>query len=872
MKKRILSILLTLCMVLMLVPATAFADELLIKGDVDFDGQVSILDATRLQNYLEGLESFTKEQLVVADFNGDGVVNYSDLTELQSYIELPVIDITVENGKATACGTEISKAALHTRVTLTANSPSDDMEFDKWIVNEGGVTLADASSATTTFTMLLLEPVSVTATYKPLSASETGSLAITVDGFQVGNTPNDTTLSFVSTNLGVTFSADDIASVSWQKYRFNGTHYDWYLISNTEVFEADTRYKICISMDNKGLTEAPAVTVNGNTPESCRIATQNGVPIQLQATCELGTPAPAPTITINGPDVICAEENYYFTATASEGVTFDELFGLGYGIDDYCSLTLGQEADGTAWGVVQTYYYSADSFELTVSGTTEDRMPVSAAKTVQVSPEHIYVDGVCGCGAVQPTLAITIDGFEVGNTPNDCTYTFDSTIPGVTFSKDDIKNVGWEKFVFDGYDYIPITVNNTEVFEADTSYRCAIELDNKGLDTVPAVTMNGKTPEYCAIVTKDGVPVALQMSCEFGTPPERSQYTITYEGGEGAEGSIPAGVKARGEDFTLSSDTFTREGFVQTGWVDKETGAIYELGATFDEDRDVTFYPVWEKLVTVTAGFTTTVALGDAGEPGETTFELGLIDSEGYELTFDDQFIGAEITTDGAGSYSGTMTITATEKWLYKMLYEGAFIRQYDGEEAGWTYDDTVWGVRLYMPEVAARSADAVQYSLLLYPTCLTDDGRFDLDLNAGPVDEMTFTNTYTAHAYELNHDADGHWDECTGCGDKQNEEAHKYGDWTVTKEATETAVGEKEHTCTVCGYTETAEIAKLPATTDPSNPTDPSKPTESNPNTGALDKVPQTGDNSNMILWIVLLFASGLGVTGTVVYSKRKI
>ena len=69
---------------------------------------------------------------------------------------------------------------------------------------------------------------------------------------------------------------------------------------------------------------------------------------------------------------------------------------------------------------------------------------------------------------------------------------------------------------------------------------------------------------------------------------------------------------------------------------------------------------------------------------------------------------------------------------------------------------------------------------------------------------------------------------------------------------------------------TEPDPIKPDPIKPDPTEP-DPTEPTESDPNTGAPDDVPQTGDNSNMILWIALLLASGLGVTGTVVYSKRK-
>ena len=112
--------------------------------------------------------------------------------------------------------------------------------------------------------------------------------------------------------------------------------------------------------------------------------------------------------------------------------------------------------------------------------------------------------------------------------------------------------------------------------------------------------------------------------------------------------------------------------------------------------------------------------------------------------------------------------------------------------------------------------------------------------------------------------DSINHWKECS-CGDKADVAAHSFK-WVVDKEATATKKGSKHEECKVCGYQRPA--VEIPAAGSTTKPTD---PTESNPNTGALDDVPQTGDNSNMILWIVLLLASGLGVTGTVMYSKRK-
>ena len=467
---------------------------------------------------------------------------------------------------------------------------------------------------------------------------------------------------------------------------------------------------------------------------------------------------------------------------------------------------------------------------------------------------------------VQGSLAITEDGFEVGNTPADCTFSFESTIPGVTFGKDDVEFVDWKKYFEEsgGNRWEPIY--ETEAFEAGASYRITMYLDNKGLTEAPAVTVNGKTPEDCTIETSNGVPIQLQIDSTLGTPPEPSQYTVTYDGGEGSDPVTD--VKTHGEPLTLRGETFTMDGFVQTGWVDKETGAAYRLGDTYTENADVTLNPVFEKIITLTVPYTTTVALGDVGVPGEKTFTLALIGDSAPDKDKSNVTITGSVTTNGKGSYNGTLTITGTERTLWDMLSEGAFVQQVDAGEDGWTVDDTVWGVLMEeIPVAYAMGDDAIAsgYTAYVVPASIDGNGYYYIDWENLQAADMAFTNTYTAHDYALKHDATHHWDECA-CKDVQNKELHKYGDWKVTKEATQTAKGEKEHTCTICGYTETAEIAKLPATTEPTNPD-----TDTKPDTKPGKDNPATGDNSHMALWIALLLVSGAGVIGTTVYGKKK-
>ncbi|MCI7741762.1 MAG: InlB B-repeat-containing protein [Clostridiales bacterium] len=657
MKKRVLSILLCLCMVLMLCPVTAFADE----------------NYTVTQNFKYGTYSFAGDEPspIVSSVYPHLGINLGHIENCAPYEFV---------------GWKESVSGTIYKPDYAIESVLGDMTFDAVYQVQGG-------------------------------------LAITVNGFQVGKTLADCTYSFESTIPGVTFSADDVQSVVWARSIFDGVSFAWEPIGNYEAFEAGVSYRIQMNLDNKGLNTAPAVTVNGKTPEYCTIATRDGVPIQLQIGCTLGTPA-LPPITIDGPDVVCAQQDYEFTVTPPAGVTLDKEFGYDTGMKGG-GADLTVDADGVGHGTVLTEWYDLNtgSFTLNAHGTTADGTPVTGTKTVQVSPEHIFVDGVCGCGAVQ-------------------------------------------------------------------------------------------------------------------------QYTVTYDGGEDSDPVTD--VKTHGKDLTLRGETFTMDGFVQTGWVDKE-GAVYKLGATYTADQDVTLYPVFEKLITLTVPYTTTVELSDVGVPGEKTFTLALIGDSAPDLDKSDVSITGSVTTNGKGSYNGTLTFTGPERTLWHLLSEGAFVQQVDAGADGWTVDDTVWGVLMEEIPVAYAMGDdatASGYTVYVVPASIDGNGYYYIDWENLQTADMAFTNTYSAHVYELKHDATHHWDECA-CKDVQNKELHKYGDWKVTKEATKTAKGEKEHTCTVCGYTEKVEIPKL----------------------GTVN----TGDNNSFALWAALFTLSAAAVTVMVSAGKKK-
>ena len=130
----------------------------------------------------------------------------------------------------------------------------------------------------------------------------------------------------------------------------------------------------------------------------------------------------------------------------------------------------------------------------------------------------------------------------------------------------------------------------------------------------------------------------------------------------------------------------------------------------------------------------------------------------------------------------------------------------------------------------------------------------------------------------EWKYDSTNHWHECED-GEKADITAHNFK-WIIDKEATTAEKGSKHEECTVCGYKKTA--VDIPAIGFGSSSDDEAnKPTNTvsseNSSADQTNKPintasPKTGNTDNMILWIVLLIAGGGAfITATAVDRKKK-
>ena len=237
--------------------------------------------------------------------------------------------------------------------------------------------------------------------------------------------------------------------------------------------------------------------------------------------------------------------------------------------------------------------------------------------------------------------------------------------------------------------------------------------------------------------------------------------------------------------------------------------------------------------------------------------------------SFDNWTITKEPTTTETGSRERTCSIckyTQTETLP---------VHTHDVHDEAWKYDETEhWQECSCGERLNVADHDLSEWRVTK-PATETEEGSRERGCTVCEYVQVEIIpeigHEHGIHDETWKYDKTQHWQECS-CGEKLNVANHTYGDWKVTKEATETEAGSRERGCAVCEYVQTEAI---PAT-ETGEPTDSTDPTDSSDSQGQQDPSgdtgsPQTGDSSNMMLWISLMLASCGGVLGMLLYRRKK-
>ena len=189
--------------------------------------------------------------------------------------------------------------------------------------------------------------------------------------------------------------------------------------------------------------------------------------------------------------------------------------------------------------------------------------------------------------------------------------------------------------------------------------------------------------------------------------------------------------------------------------------------------------------------------------------------------------------------------------------------------EAGKTYHYGVY-VTAYTADISPDATLKINGQEVNY-TRIGDDG----DTQSFWVEtELTMIPTADSHTHSYGtawkYDDTNHWHECQ-CGDKADTAAHTFK-WGIDKAATKEATGIKHEECTVCGAkrSENTVIDKLPDGGNTGNTGSGDNNTDK-PGKDDSTKSPQTGDSSNLIGWLAALFVSGGVLTVLGIASRKK-
>ena len=763
--------------------------------------------------------------------------------------------ITVNGGTASVgAGTAVTKATAGTVITLTVDEsaiPAGKV-FDKWEVVSGGVTITDGK-----FTMPE-SAVEINATYKdaPVIPTEITEVDATVAEPVVGGTP-----STVATTTGTDYT---VFVSGWYDEEEN----------TVSVFEAGKTYTLEVGFTPKeGYVLAGSktlnATINDKEAEYLSRNTINGT-----VTCFIRYTIPAvvpteinisklPSLTV-GDKITKAMAKNVFPA----GLTFIDntpyvavINSMGF---------IGQPTEAEA----DTNYYLYGTWELKdyteipdasqyvvkYNGTALTYTPNNLLRDNEQSGYYFYKsnnDGKIYCnvwiylGKAAPAQSPTeYDITVIGGTASvgaGTAVTKATTDTVITLTVDESAIPAGK--VFDKWEVVSGGVTITDGKFTMPANAVEIRATYKDAPVIPteinSITIEGLLAPQYGMGVKEYDDNVVEEKIKNGSITVNGQVGIDEDFGN----IWSDGARTYHKDESIFDNVpeyyytakFEEDTYYLGFWFTPATGYTFadDLSATVDgvNNADVSIKDAGDDWIVVWIKYEITAPSSapteyDITVTGGTASANKAVAGTVITLTVDESAIPAGKVFDKWEVVSGGVIIT-----------DGKFTMPESAVEIRATYKDAPVSHTCDIKPVAKDEPSCTEGGKEAYYKC-EGCGKFYED--ALGVKEITDLANW-GNLPKLGHtesdwksDKDNHWKECTvtACGViiEDSKAAHKDDN--------------KDGKCDVCEYN-----VGLPTTPDEDKPND----------------NPQTGNNSNMFLWIALLFVSGAGVVATTVYGKKK-
>lgn len=858
--KKLLTVLLTLCMVLSIVPITAFAVEIdfLPQGvtylndfkhtyhtQVNVTANVSVKDSNGAVVETTQVSKSSGEFNFITEGFPSAEVLQTAVGNLQTEIETPYKargTVTSENENAGPIIDHFESASLYT-FTPTSGNPVDfssDLEAAKQYFNEH-------SDATGTFTVIrdVHEYQIYDYTYD-LTVQENSQPASTITSAVVKNVKFNYQPGDAPQATAEVYNADadkyEIAYECWQEFENNEPVAAWYsdngshgsLPTITE-FESGKRYVYSLMLkpkDGYSFNSETTVTVNGESVKSSLSGEYLYVPAVKTIT---------PT-----------KQNTVITSAAVENVKLDYKDGETprttataatadrdkYDILYECWGKLEKTDEYTTKSVA--YWYSdedycpsgyADLTSFDKDGKYEYSVRLEA-KDGYIFSDSISADDITLNGKSLPegSFAMTLDDNRT------CVVTYGMNMrPGQAVEKIDFN----ARINFDAGDKPSFMTSAVDPF---------IDLDHERWDANDGSGYGITSSDYW----NERYNGKLITEFEAGKSYTYGVYFKISDLGmeEGYRFDKNTKLYINGEEITLTPDQIS---------IDDSGENIWFMNV-------LTMTPTTVKVIDVVEINDATVSFKDGDKPVFTGKS-----PEGVKYAYNCEWWELD---------SKTGAISAD-------FFSGAYENKITAFEAGKTYH---YGV--YVKAVGYVESENTTY--VFGPnTKLKINGefvnykRYEGDASDGSdstmwvLTDLTMTPAADGHTHkygtEWKYDETNHWHECE-CGNKADIMAHNFK-WIVDRKATTTEKGSKHEECTVCGYKKTA--VDIPAigfgsssndeANKPTNTVSSESSSADQLNNTANTASPKTGNTDYMILWIALLFVSGgVFIAATAVDRKK--